>query len=180
MGFLSWPVMLVSVTATHFIKRTHSQPLRNGKLWCELKDTRRGSWSSSMGYCHIQQEYRCDAHIEVRNGTMTAGACRVCKPELCRRWSCKWHWLVYPLDTGRLLMRLQSSQFRQHFHQKVLSNAKLERKNGIKEWTGCYSSLYQWLTVWNGACFFRPHSRCPLWHVRWRKKPTQQHLNEAL
>lgn len=35
-----------------------------------------------MAYCHIQQECRCDAHIEVRNGTMTAGACRVCKPEL--------------------------------------------------------------------------------------------------
>lgn len=72
-------MMLVSVTATHFIKRTHSQPLRNGKLRCELKDTRRGSWSSSMGYCHTQQEYGCDAHIEVRNGTMTAGACRVCQ-----------------------------------------------------------------------------------------------------
>lgn len=34
-----------------------------------------------MAYSHTQQEYRCVIHVDVRNGKVTAGACRVCKPE---------------------------------------------------------------------------------------------------
>lgn len=39
---------------------------------------------------------------------------------LCRRWGCQLHWFVYPLGTGTLLTRLQSSKSTQHFHQKVV------------------------------------------------------------
>jgi len=36
-----------------------------------------------MAYSHTQQEYRCAIHVDVRNGTMTSGACRASKPEVC-------------------------------------------------------------------------------------------------
>lgn len=35
MEFLSWSEMLISVTATHLMKRTQNQPLRYEKPWCE-------------------------------------------------------------------------------------------------------------------------------------------------